>query len=65
MPNSDRLLPSDEAVMEGSTDHCRYGAFREQFAIEMTYKKEKVVKIGPIDGIFYLIFEEEEDCDND
>jgi hypothetical protein len=66
MPNSDRLLPSDEeAAMEGSMDNCRYGAFREQFSIETTYKKERVMKIGPIDGNFYLIFEEEEGYDSD
>jgi hypothetical protein len=65
MPNSDRLLPSDEEeAMEGSTVNCRYGAFREQFPIEMTFKKE-IVKIGPINGIFYLIFQEEDDYDSD
>jgi hypothetical protein len=60
----DRLLPAldEEDTEETSADHCRYGKFREQFPIEMTFKKSKVFKVGQKDGIFYIIFEEEEDA---
>ena len=60
-----RLLPAHEQYtddkMEPSKDTCRYGTFHQVFQIEMKFKKPKVKKVGPVKGIFYLIFEEEEE----
>ena len=65
LENQKRLLPAEkqgpDETGELKKDTCRYGDFNEQFQIEMKFKKPKVTKVGPVNGIFYLIFEEEED----
>lgn len=58
-----RLLPAQSPdAFVTSSDICRYGKFQEMFQVELNFKKPRVTKsIGPINGIFYLLFEEEEE----
>jgi hypothetical protein len=42
-------------------DSYRYGDFHEQFQIELKFKKPSTTKMGPVNGVFFLVFEEEED----
>ena len=46
---------------EPDADSCRYGNFSELFQIPLKFKKPQVLKLGPENGVFYLLFEEEED----
>jgi hypothetical protein len=58
----ERLLPTIDPnlkCMETSVDTCRYGDFRQLLQIDMKFKKTPV-KVGPIHGIFYILFEQEE-----
>jgi hypothetical protein len=58
----ERLLPTTDSnpeSMEPSVDTYRYGDFRKLFQIDMKFKRTPV-KVGPIDGILYLLFEKEE-----
>lgn len=58
----ERLLPTTDSnpeSMEPSVDTYRYGDFRKLFQIDMKFKKTPV-KVGPIHGIFYILFEQEE-----
>ena len=61
-----RLKPTPEKVdklnkIEPDADSCRYGHFSELFQIPLQFKKPHFVKIGPDNGIFYILFEEEEE----
>ena len=61
----ERLLPAETEATdktEPKKDTCRYGEFHEHLPIEMKFKPPVVKKqlLGPIDGIFYLVFEEHE-----
>ncbi|XP_062507390.1 uncharacterized protein LOC134183837 isoform X1 [Corticium candelabrum] len=63
-----RLKPTSEKKGEHNkteldADSCRYGQFSELFQIPLKFKKPHFVKIGPDNGIFYLLFEEEEELD--
>ena len=65
LEGNERLLPADEQYtdkeVEPSEDTCRYGKFHEIFQINMMFNKYRMSKLGPIKGIFYLVFEEEEE----
>jgi hypothetical protein len=57
-----RLLPKEhQELAEPKKDSCRYGEFEERFQIEMKFEKSKRKMLGPVNGIFYLIFEEDEE----
>jgi hypothetical protein len=57
-----RLLPEeDQELTEPKKDSCRYGEFEERLQIEMKFRKPKWRTLGPINGLFYLIFEEDEE----
>jgi hypothetical protein len=57
-----RLLPKeDQELAEPKKDSCRYGEFEERLQIEMKFRKPKWRTLGPINGLFYLIFEEDEE----
>lgn len=58
-----RLLPAYNSVTkpEPDSDSCRYGKFSEVFQIPLKFKKPHWIKIGPSNGIFQLVFEEEEE----
>lgn len=62
LTGKERLLPAD--IPDGlviTSDSCRYGKFHETFQVELNFKKQQITQtIGPVDGIFYLLFEEEE-----
>jgi GTPase SAR1 family protein len=62
LQGNERLLPTidpNPKSMETSEDTCRYGDFRQLVQIDMKFKRTPV-KVGPIDGILYLLFEKEE-----
>ena len=69
LKGQERLLPAENQKaaekVEPSKDTCRYGQFQERFQIEMKFKKPDATTVGPVKGIFYLLFEEEEESEDE
>lgn len=57
-----KLCPASKDALvskEPDVDSCRYGTFHEMFQVDLSFKRA-IKRIGPVNGIFYALFQPEE-----